>query len=58
MNWKARLLSLHAKAMTEVAEFKSQMSEDNPKPPGRILVLLGRVQLAEEMLLEYGVKIK
>lgn len=56
-NWKAHLLSLRAVALVEIEELNKIPNPDQVVS-GEVLVLLGRVRLADEMLAAYGVDVK
>ena len=56
LNWKAKLLSLRAADLSKVEELNN--SDNHGKIAGNALILLGRIQMADEMLLAYGVEVK
>ncbi|MEE8209023.1 MAG: hypothetical protein V3T88_08760 [Nitrosomonadaceae bacterium] len=56
-NWKARLLSLRTLAMAEIEE-NNKIPNPDQVVAGKTLILLGRLQIADQMLAEYGVEVK
>jgi len=56
-NWKAHLLSLRTLAMAEIEE-RNKIPNPDQVVAGEVLVLIGRVQIADEMLAAYGVEVK
>lgn len=57
MNWKAMMLKIRTRAMAEVEEINKKTGPGKDVV-GQVLILLGKVQLADEMLAEYGVEVE